>query len=238
MRVNFFQALGLAVFLASSVLVQAADNTSMVLTYSAGKHQLGIKESREISDGGKIGKWSYDLTSTGIGTPEKLQSKGKITLNNNVKTLAMDENGVTSKGVKVENKVVLTRGVVNGMLTEVLKRDSKKSSDVAALGGLPSLVKVTYEADGNRHSRIWFDPKANPEQDVPDKEYVTERGKTPLNPTVSSTPVREGTDAGMTPIFSLTTGIAFNLLEAGGEAKSADAPKTAAKPAKEEKEKK
>ena len=217
MRSNLFFCIGLAILNLWLQPTHAADKVSTELTVTTGKHALLIRENRELLDGGKIGKWSYDLTSTGVGTPEKLQTRGKIALANNIKTVTLDESGLTSKGIKVDNKITITRGVVNGLLTEILKRESKKGSSNELLGGLPAVIKVTYEGDGNRHSRIWFDGKSNPEQDLPDKEYVTERGKTPLAPTVTSTPVREGTDAGMTPMFSLATGIAFNLADAGGE---------------------
>ena len=183
----------------------AADKNSNATGLQAkiGNHQLLTKESAENEN-----KWTYEMKATGIGTPEKLSLKGKVSFANSIKHIELEESGVTAKGVSVKTHLAVTREVRKGLLLETLKRTSKKTGP-EALGGLPAQMIVQYEADGTRRAKVWFSTEANIEQDLPDHEYEVERGTTSLSPTLQSVPVREGADAGLTPIFALSSGIAF-----------------------------
>ncbi len=108
----------------------------------------------------------------GNGNPEDLKQIGPYAKDDDKEIYTLDEEGVTELGKRVQNKLTITRDLVGGILTEVLRRTPKKEAKtpeekIELLGGLPGVVNTRTNADGSKHVETWKDPDPKP-GDKPD----------------------------------------------------------------------
>ena len=74
-----------------------------------------------------------------------------------------------SLGVKMDNSVLITKAVENGVPVQTLVRTPNAGG---TLGDLPSIMNRIFNLNGSITIKIWYDPAADPQKAKPAEEYT------------------------------------------------------------------